>query len=213
MPRQNSCPIAANTKATKVNMISEVTLSAAGVRRSIVASATSAHAVGKPKMRAAPATVPRRQASIGPIPASSTSSRASGVVIRSKNGGPTLSFVPVIASEISGKYVPQAMTTHSATSTRLLRRKNASRDISESSLASDLRSLARLTMSAMLPTAAIPMKIRNGVPSVDAPNAWIELSTPLRTRNVPSSESTNVPAISDTFHIFSIPRFSCTITE
>jgi hypothetical protein len=30
---------------------------------------------------------------------------------------------------------------------------------------------------------------------------------------VPSSESTNVAAISDAFQTFSIPRFSCTITE
>ena len=59
----------------------------------------------------------------------------------------------------------------------------------------------------------MPMKIRNGVPSVEAPNAWIESSTPERTRNVPSSDSTNVPAISDAFQTFSIPRFSCTITE
>ncbi len=48
---------------------------------------------------------------------------------------------------------------------------------------------------------------------VEAPKAWIEDSTPDRTRNVPSSASTNVVTISDTFQTFSIPRFSCTMIE
>jgi hypothetical protein len=47
--------------------------------------------------------VPRRHASIGPTPVRNTSSSASGVVISLKNGGPTLSSVPVSASEMSGK--------------------------------------------------------------------------------------------------------------
>ena len=63
------------------------------------------------------------------------------------------------------------------------------------------------------PTSTIAMKARNGVPSVDAPKAWIESSAPDRTRNVPSSDSTNVPHTSDTFHTFSIPRRSCTWIE
>jgi hypothetical protein len=71
----------------------------------------------------------------------------------------------------------------------------------------------RLTIRITEPSATIPMKMRNGVPSVDAPKAWIESRTPERTRNVPSSDRTNVAAISETFQILSIPRFSCTITE
>ena len=57
------------------------------------------------------------------------------------------------------------------------------------------------------------MKIRNGRPRVDAPNAWIESRMPERTRNVPSSAITNAPTIRVTFQVFSIPRFSWTITE
>ena len=53
----------------------------------------------------------RRQASTGPIPESSTSTSASGVVSRSNQGGPTLASVPVSASEISGKKVPQKITS------------------------------------------------------------------------------------------------------
>ena len=57
------------------------------------------------------------------------------------------------------------------------------------------------------------MKTRNGLPSVDAPKAWIESRIPERTRNVPSSASMNVATISDTFQIRSIPRFSWTMIE
>ena len=53
----------------------------------------------------------RRQASTGPIPVSSTSTSASGVVRRLNQGGPTLASVPVTASEISGKKVPQKITS------------------------------------------------------------------------------------------------------
>ena len=51
------------------------------------------------------------------------------------------------------------------------------------------------------------------MPTVDAPNAWIDSRIPERTRNVPSSASENVATISDTFHTRSIPRFSWTIAE
>ena len=57
------------------------------------------------------------------------------------------------------------------------------------------------------------MKRRNCTPIVDAPKAWIDSRIPLRTRNVPSSASTNVAQISDTFQTFSMPRFSCTMIE
>ncbi len=54
---------------------------------------------------------------------------------------------------------------------------------------------------------------RNGTPSVDAPNAWMEFRMPERTRNVPSTASTPVASTSETFHTFSIPRRSWIITE
>ena len=51
------------------------------------------------------------------------------------------------------------------------------------------------------------------MPSVEAPNAWIDSRMPERTRNVPRIARMPAPRISDTFHILSIPRFSCTIAE
>ena len=84
-------------------------------------------------MRLRFATVTRRQAMIGPIPDSSTSTSASGTMNGRNAGGPTDTFVPVTASEISGKNVIQKMTNTIATSTTFWNRNTASRDSSESS--------------------------------------------------------------------------------
>ena len=51
------------------------------------------------------------------------------------------------------------------------------------------------------------------MPSVEAPNAWIDSRIPERTRNVPRIANTPVASTSETFHTFSIPRFSWIITE
>src|SRR6476469_7169223 len=51
------------------------------------------------------------------------------------------------------------------------------------------------------------------MPTSDWTNAWIELTTPLRVRNVPSSDSENAIDTSTMFQTLSIPFFSCTITE
>ena len=57
------------------------------------------------------------------------------------------------------------------------------------------------------------MRITNGTPSVEAPKAWIESRIPERTRNVPRIASVPVASTSDTFQIFSIPRFSWIMIE
>ena len=95
----------------------------------------------------------RRHVSSGPIADRPTSTSAIGAMIPLKKGGPTLSSVPVSASEISGKNVPQKITTQIRISTRLLSRKNTSRDSSASTRASERRSLRRLTTSATDATA------------------------------------------------------------
>ena len=48
---------------------------------------------------------------------------------------------------------------------------------------------------------------------MDAPKAWIDCRMPERTRNVPRIASTPVASTSETFQIFSMPRFSWIITE
>ena len=53
----------------------------------------------------------------------------------------------------------------------------------------------------------------NQSPIDDWAKACTELTTPLRVRNVPKIESRNVEKISHMFQTFSMPRFSCIITE
>ena len=63
------------------------------------------------------------------------------------------------------------------------------------------------------PATTKQMKPRNHGPIEPSVNEWIEFSTPLRVRNVPNSESENARMTSSMFQTFSIPFFSCTITE
>ena len=117
------------------------------------------------------------------------------------------------ASEIKGKKVPQKITATSPSRRRLLIRKTDSRDASDSILRSERRSGSRETISAAEPMTTTAIRPSNGPPTVEAPKAWMDSRIPERTRNVPSSASVNVSAISDTFQTFSMPRFSWTITE
>src|SRR5438045_2320438 len=56
-------------------------------------------------------------------------------------------------------------------------------------------------------------KATNQVPIEDCANACTEFTTPLRVKNVPKIDNMNVVKISHMFHVFSMPRFSCIITE
>src|SRR5882757_7538595 len=57
------------------------------------------------------------------------------------------------------------------------------------------------------------MKTRNHEPIDDWAKACTELITPERVRNVPSIESRKVAKMSAMFQTFSMPRFSCIMTE
>ncbi len=117
------------------------------------------------------------------------------------------------ASAISGKNVPQKITATRPTRSRLLTRKTDSRESSESIRRSERRSSRRLMISAVEPIRTTAIRPSSGPPTVEAPKAWIDSSTPERTRNVPSSASENVPTISETFQTLSIPRRSWTMIE
>ena len=116
-------------------------------------------------------------------------------------------------SEISGKKVPQKITSARPTSSTLLTRKIDSRESSESIRRSGFRSSRRVTISTVAPIAVKAIRTSRGPPTVEAPNAWIDCRTPDRTRNVPSRQRQKVAEIRLTFQTFSMPRFSCTITE
>ena len=119
----------------------------------------------------------------------------------------------MIASEISGKNVPQKTIRQRPTNSRLLTRNTASRDASDSTRRSARSSRWRETISTVEPTRTTAISPSSGVPTVEAPNAWIDSRIPERTRNVPSRQSANVAQISDTFHTFSMPRRSWTMIE
>ena len=117
------------------------------------------------------------------------------------------------ASVISGRNVQKKTTNAIATRTRLLKRKIASRLSIESIDCSERSVSRRETTSAIDPAIISAISVTNGMPSVEAPNAWIESRMPERTRKVPRIASVPVARISEEFQIFSIPRFSWIISE
>ncbi len=82
--------------------------------------------------------------------------------------------MPVKSSEISGKNVPQKITAASPTSSRLLTRKIASLETSDSIRFSDFSSGSLETISSVEPTITTPISARSGPPTVDSPKAWID---------------------------------------
>ena len=149
------------------------------------------------------------------MPDSTARMIASGTMYLPYQGGPSACFSPVIASEISGKNVPQKTTNVIATSTRLFPRNTASRESSDSircSLASSRRRETTSPIEAAQQTAISAVNA-HAIPLPCSTNAWIESRMPLRTRNVPTIASVPVASVSETFQIFSIPRFSWIWTE
>ena len=134
--------------------------------------------------------------------------------VRSNHGGPTDALSPVTASEISGKNVPQKIDEASADEHEVVEQEDRlAREQRVEPVLGAQRRRARDTTSAIEPAIITAISDTNGTPSVEAPNAWIESRMPERTRNVPRIASMPVASTSETFQIFSIPRFSWIITE
>src|SRR5579864_2331705 len=112
-----------------------------------------------------------------------------------------------------GNIVPHSTAKHETSSTRLLKRKLDSREISDSSLFSLFKWEKFMMKKNRHVKKITTRKIMNQLPIDDCANACTELTTPLRVRNVPNIDNKNVMKMSHTFHIFIIPRFSCIITE
>src|SRR5207244_7515143 len=73
-----------------------------------------------------------RQASSGPTPVKKIRNTAMGTFTLLKNGGPTVIFDPVTASEIIGNIVPQKTAKQAASRIRLLNMKLLSREAIDS---------------------------------------------------------------------------------
>src|SRR6266404_9214939 len=159
------------------------------------------------------ATDARRHAINGPIPVNSNNSSPSGMLTVLKKGGPTVILFPRTASLMIGKSVPHSTENAIPTSTRLLYRNAASRLIMLSSSAVDLRSCSRVETRYAVTTIARTRNAANHFPTGDCANEWTLEITPLRVMNVPKIDSRNADTTSVTFHLRSMPRFSCTMIE
>src|SRR5581483_4479617 len=112
-----------------------------------------------------------------------------------------------------GNSVPHSTVKQASRSSRLLKRKLDSRDASDSSLCSLRRWLRFFTKKKTHVATVRAMNTTNQSPIEDWANACTELTTPLRVRNVPKIDSRKVAKISHMFQTFSMPRFSCIMTE
>src|SRR5271157_6467254 len=176
-------------------------------------AATTASTVGIRKFRRRLSSDVCRHASSGPTPVRNNRNNPIGTFTRLKNGGPTVTLLPVTHSERTGNSVPHSTAKHATSSTRLLNRKLDSRDTSESSRCS-LFSVSRFRTKKNTHVAnEIARNHTNQMPMPDCANACTELTTPERVRKVPKIASRNVVKMSHIFHIFIMPRFSCMITE
>ena len=121
--------------------------------------------------------------------------------------------MPRTDSDSTGNTTPHRIAKASASSSRLLNRNVASRDTTDSSRWSLRSSGSRHSSSVVANASTTARNTSSAGPTGDCTNEWIELTTPLRVRNVPRIDSEKVALTSTTFHTFSIPFFSCTITE
>src|SRR5271156_820180 len=121
--------------------------------------------------------------------------------------------MPCTSSEIFGNQVPQRTVKQSRTNSRLLKRKLDSRETRDSSLCSLFRCDLFLKKKKQNTASVISRNQPNHSPMEDWAKACTELMMPLRVRKVPRMASQNVAKTSHMFHIFSMPRFSCIITE
>src|SRR5215472_6585016 len=118
-----------------------------------------------------------------------------------------------MSSEIFGNQVPQRTMKQSSTKSRLLKRKLDSREISDSSLCSVFKCLLFFIKKKRKTARLMPRNHANQFPIEDCAKAWTELMMPLRVRNVPRIASQKQAKTNHMFQIFSMPRFSCIMTE
>src|ERR1700757_5159692 len=118
-----------------------------------------------------------------------------------------------MSSEIFGNQVPHSTVKQSAQKSRLLNMKLDSRETTASSLCS-LRRWSLFMKKKKTNTASVMARNHpNQGPMDDWAKACTELMIPLRVRNVPRIASQKEANTSHMFQTFSMPRFSCIMTE
>ena len=148
-----------------------------------------------------------------PNPIDSSNSRANGMVTRLKNGWPTETSLPVNASTMRGKVVPNRTVNANRVIRKLFRRMNPSRDESESSRGDDATVPALSVNKASEPKTTTARNPRRAGPTADWLKAWIDAMTPERVMKVPKMVRAKVAMMRTKFHACNIDRRCCTTAE
>ncbi len=155
----------------------------------------------------------RFQGSSGPTAMAANSGMASGSTVALKNGAPTLIFCPSSKSAKGGYIVPTTTTAQIEHSRMLFSTNAPSREIGANT-PPDANRGARSANSSSEPPITSPSNARIKMPRAGSlAKECTEFKMPERTRNVPDSDSENVPMASSTVQIFRLSRFSTTIAE
>src|ERR1700675_3728165 len=162
---------------------------------------------------AAPSRSPRFHASNGPNGTTINSGTNSGPKVRLKNGAPTEILSPVSTSSANGYSVPTNTVAQAVVRNRLLSTSAPSREIG-ANRPPCFSAEARQTYSERLPPMKMQRIKRMNTPRVGSfAKASTEVSTPERTRKVPSSDSEKARIDSRTVQTLSELRFSITTSE
>jgi hypothetical protein len=136
-----------------------------------------------------------------------------GAKVRLKNGNPTDSFGPFIASRNSGYRVPRNTVAQPQDNNRLLRTRAPSREIG-ANRPPPFSVGARKAYRVSDPPIAVTSSSKMNVPrSGSVAKACTEVKTPDRTRKVPTKDKEKVMIASRMVQAFRVSRFSTTIEE
>src|SRR5580658_6011583 len=161
----------------------------------------------------APSKSPRFQDSIGPAAMAISTGTIMGTNVRSKNGGPTDTLAPPTASRNNGYSVPRNTVAAQAVSRMLFSNSAPSRDTG-ANRPPPFSAGARIAYNVSEPPMATISSSRMKLPRQGSTaKACTELSTPERTRKVPTNDSENVTIASRMVQLLRVSRFSTTIEE
>jgi hypothetical protein len=191
-----------------------VSTSVRGMRIASAAIATQPIRVGTASWLHSRSRLVLRQAMSGATPARNTRLKPSGIMMRLKNGGPTVLRVPFTASDRVGNMVENRTKKAQPSSTQLLSRKANSREMNDSKVVREASWGSRNSSRPTETTSTKPMNRMNRSASwLSSPKAWTDCTTPDRVMNVPNTVKKKVMMTRNRFHTFIIPRCSWIMME
>ena len=153
------------------------------------------------------------QRATGPKPISITSGTISGTNTVLKYGGPTDSLPKPSESMNSGYSVPRKTEAEATDNSTLLLNSMVSRESNSNLPPSPILGARQANSSSEAPITST-RKDKMKMPRFGSvAKACTEVSTPERTRKVPSNDSENAAIASNTVQLLNAPRFSVTASE